>query len=161
MSAAGPVCTLDRVTRRTRLLVGGTSCLFIAGLTVLSLSLNYYLQEWDRLERETCYPSPEAGLRAVAAPLYRDACRFEVTITPNEVLPDMRLGTVEVWGRKDGRCDYPPETRGVRFIDRGFWFVRVKNGWAFLPMERYPQIYALGRLSWGLLSGRRRGGAPQ
>ena len=65
----------------------------------------------------------------------------------------MRLGTVEVWGRKDGRCDYPPETRGVRFVDRGFWFVPVENGWAFLPMERYPQIYALGRLAWGLVSG--------
>lgn len=147
--------TLHFVTLRTRLLIGGAICLVIIGLTGLSLSLRYYLQQWDRLEGETYYPTPEEGLRAVTTPRYPDACRIEPKIIPNEIFPDMRLGMVEVWGRKDGRCDYPAETRGVRFIDRGFWFVRVKNGWAFLPMERYPQIYALGRLSWGLLSGGR------
>jgi hypothetical protein len=144
------------VSRRARVFLGIAVCLFLVGVATLSFSLRYYFREQDDLMRETRYPSPDAALRAVATPRYPNACRIEYTIEPRDIVWDIRLGSVQVWGRKDGRCDYPPDTRGVWFSDGGWWFIRVDGGWVYLPLERYPHVFTLGRLTWGLLSGRTR-----
>lgn len=94
LPAGRPAGTLTRVRRRVRIFLGIAACLLLAGVAILSLSMRYYFRELDALVRATCYPSPDAALRTVAAPRYPDACRIEFTIEPSDIVRDVRLGSV-------------------------------------------------------------------
>ena len=88
------------------------------------------------------YPTPEESLYALVARDYRGVKRVEIARMDRKVFDHLRFVKAYVYAesRSDGS-----ELSGRGYDEEGRFFVRVKDGWTFVPKDRFPKVIALSQ----------------
>ena len=131
---------------RKKLLLSAGS---VAAVLVFILALIWIYsagQLWV-LKDEAVYANPEDGMRALIASGYSGVEKIEIVHAGREMFDDLWFVEAHVWaeGRSDGKG-----FRGRAYDNPGSFFLRVEDGWVFVPEGKFPEVIAFGKWLFGL-----------
>lgn len=86
-------------------------------------------------------------MRALIADSYSSVSRVEILHADKEIFEDLWFVEARVWAasRADGKGFSDQDSDNP-----GSFFLRVHNGWAFVPEGKCPEIIALGAWLFGI-----------
>lgn len=138
---AGPILgILVSLGRRWRPLA---AALLLLAPALCGISLGAYSgAQLEALQGQAIYASPEEDAQALVATLYSGVERVDLIHAGQSIVPDLWFVELHVWAasRSDGR--------GLASRDHdnpGWFFLRVPDGWVFIPEDRHPELVSLGK----------------
>ena len=127
---------------RTRKLLGSATIVILMVGVVLTTMWAYSVRQLQALKSQVVYPSLEDGVREMVANRYSGVDKAEIVHADKEIFDDLWFVEVHVWAasRRDGKG----------FSDRdydnpGWYFLRLQDGWVFVPEGKHPAIIAFGK----------------
>lgn len=114
---------------------------------VLTTTWIYSAGQLRALEGKVVYVTPEDGMRELIASCYSGVDKVEIVHADKEIFDDLRFVEAHVWAasRSDGKG-----FSGRDYDNPGWFFLRVQNGWVFVPESKFPEIIAFGKWFFGL-----------
>jgi len=114
---------------------------------VLMATWVYSVGQLRTLKGRTVYATPENGMRELIANYHSGVERVEIIHAGKEIFNDLWFVEAHVWAatRSDGRG-----FSGRAYDNPGWFFLRVQNGWVFVPEGKFPEIIAFGKWLFGL-----------
>lgn len=132
---------------RTRVLLLSVAIVALVVGIALTTAWAYSVRQLQDLQDQTVYASPEAGMRELVVSHYSGVDKVDIAHADKEIFDDLWFVEAHVWAasRSDGKG----------FVDRdydnpGWFFLRVQDGWVFVPEAKYPHIIAFGQQLFGL-----------
>jgi len=134
------------VDQQRRLLLSAALTALLTGI-VLTALYTYSATQVRALNSQTAYANPEDGMRALIAEDYSGVSKVEILHADKEIFEDLWFVEARVWAasRVDGKA-----YSGQESDNPGSFFLRVHNGWAFVPEGKCPEVIALGTWLFGL-----------
>ena len=107
----------------------------------------YSARQLQVLRGQTVYATPEKGTRELIARSYSGINKVEIVHAGQEIFDDLWFVEAHVWAasRSDGKG-----FSGQGYDNPGWFFLRVQNGWVFMPEGKFPEIIAFGKWFFGL-----------
>lgn len=134
------------VDQQKKLLLSAALTALLTGI-ILTALYTYSAAQVRVLNSQTQYANPEDGMRALITDSYSGVSKVEILHADKEIFENLWFVEARVWpaSRVDGKA----------FSDRdsdnpGSFFLRVHNGWAFVPEGKCPEVIALGVWLFGL-----------
>lgn len=94
------------------------------------------------LEGKGVYASPAQGMLELVEKRYSAVNKVEIIHMGREIFDDLYFVEVHVWSvsRSDlkGFSDQS-------YDNLGYFFLKVKDGWVFVPEGKFPEVIALGK----------------
>ena len=122
------------------------SHMLVAGVVLAGLWF-YSAGQLRKLRGQAVYANPEDGMRVLIAKSYSGVNKVEIVHADRELFDD--LWFVEAHVRAENRADGKGFS-GRDYDNPGSFFLRVENGWLFVPEGRWPEIIAFGNWLFGL-----------
>ena len=99
----------------------------------------YTAWQLQALHSQATYANPEEGMRHLIAANYSGVDRVEIVHVGKEIFDDLWFVEAQVWttSRADGNG-----FSGRPYDNPGCFFLRMQDGWAFVPEGEFPQIIA-------------------
>jgi hypothetical protein len=94
------------------------------------------------LKDQAVYASPEDGMREIIEKNYSGVSKVEIVRSEIEVFDDLWFVEAHVWAAN--RAD----SKGFsdqHYDNPGNYFLRVKEGWVFVPEGKLPELIVLGK----------------
>lgn len=134
------------MSRGKKLLLGVAGLALAAGVVAAGL-LVYSAGQLGVLKGQVVYANPEDGMRALIAKSYSGVNKVEIVHSGRELFDELCFVEAHVWatGRADGKG-----FSGRQYDNPGSFFLRVEDGWVFVPEGRLPEIIAFGKWLFGL-----------
>ena len=114
---------------------------------VLTLIGLFSAGQLRRLKGQAVYATPEDGMQELIASHYSGVERVDIIRTGKSIFPDLWFVEAHVWagGRSDGKG-----FASQGYDNPGWYFLRVRNGWIFVPEGSFPEAIAFGKWLFGL-----------
>ena len=132
---------------RTRVLLLSIAIVALVVGIALTTAWAYSVRQLQDLQDQTVYASPEAGTSELVVSHYSGVDKVDIVHADKEIFDDLWFVEAYVWAasRSDGKG----------FVDRdydnpGWYFLRVQDGWLFVPEAKHPLIIAFGKQLFGL-----------
>ena len=134
------------VDQQKRLLLSAALSALLTGI-ILTALYAYSASQVRALNSQTAYANPEDGMRALIADSYSGVSKVEILHADKEIFEDLWFVEARVWAasRVDGKGFSDQDSDNP-----GSFFLRVHNGWAFVPEGKCPEIIALGAWLFGI-----------
>ena len=134
------------MNRQKKFLWSATSVALLVGV-VLTATWVYSAGQLRALKYQAVYANPEDGMRALIANNYSGVNKAEIVHAGRELFDDLWFVEAHVWtvSRSDRK-----EFSGRDYDNPGSYFLRVQNGWIFVPEGKSPEIIAFGKWLFGL-----------
>ena len=134
------------VDQQKRLLLSVALSALLTGI-VLTAIYTYSATQVRALSSQTAYANPEDGMRALIADSYTGVSKVEILHADKEIFEDLWFveARVRAASRVDGKA-----FSGQDSDNPGSFFLRVHNGWVFVPEGKCPELIALGVWLFGL-----------
>lgn len=131
--------------RRKLLLI--TAIVILTVGVVLTTTWVYSAGQLRALEGQVVYETPEDGMRELIASYYSGVDKVEIVHADKEIFDNLWFVEAHVWAasRSDGKG-----FSGQDYDNPGWFFLRVQNGWVFVPEGKFPEIIAFGKWFFGL-----------
>ncbi len=102
----------------------------------------YSVRQLQVLSAGEAFATPEEGARELVARYYSGITRVEIIRVEKEIFEDLWFvqARVQATSRSDGR-----ELPSAGYDNPGWFFLRIRDGWVFVPESRLPWIIALGK----------------
>ncbi len=127
--------------KRKKMVLGGIIVLLLAagfggGIPV------YSTLQVRSLEARGVWESPQEGMRSMIERDYSRIDKVEIVQAGKEIFSDLWFVEARVWAerRVDGKG-----FKGSDYDNPGSFFLRVGDGWVFVPEGRFPWVIAFGR----------------
>jgi hypothetical protein len=119
----------------------------LAVVAVLTTAWVYSAGQLRALEGQMVYPTPEDGMRELIANYYSGVDKVKIVHAGKDIFNDLWFVEAHVWAasRSDGKG-----FSGRDYDNPGWFFLRVQNGWVFVPEGKFPEIIAFGKWLFGL-----------
>ena len=126
---------------RKKLLLNAAIGTIVVGV-ILTTLWAYSADQLRALGGQAVHASPEDGMRALIASNYSGVKKVEIVHAGSEIIDDLWFVEAHVWAAS--RID------GKGFSDQDFdkpasFFLRMHNGWTFVPEGKFPEVIALGK----------------
>ena len=132
--------------RRRKLRLGVAIVVLMVSFVLISIGL-FSAGQLRTLKGQAIYATPEDGMRRLIAGYYSGVERVDIVHAGKSIFPDLWFVEAHVWaaGRSDGKG-----FAHQGYDNPGWYFLRVQNGWVFVPEGRFPEIIAFGKWLFGL-----------
>ncbi len=136
----------NSMSRGRKLLLGVATIVLVVGFVLASIGL-YSCGQLRTLKEKEVYATPEEGVQELIASHYYGVERVDIVYAGENIFANLRFIEAHVWA--SSRSD------GKGFVHRGYdnpgwYFLRVQNGWVFVPEGRFPEVIAFGKWLFGL-----------
>jgi len=130
--------------KRTRVLLLSIAIVALLVGVGLTTAWAYSVRQ---LQDQTVYASPEAGMRELVFSQYSGVDKVDIVHADKEIFDDLWFVEAHVWAAS--RSDRK------RSVDRdydnpGWFFLRIQDGWVFVPEAKHAHIIAFGQQLLGL-----------
>ncbi|MBC8447426.1 MAG: hypothetical protein H8D78_06725 [Chloroflexi bacterium] len=134
------------MNRTRKLLLSVAIVVLVAGI-VLTATRAYSAGQLRALKSQTVYTSPEEGMHELIASYYSGVDKVKIVHADKEIFDELWFVEAHVWAtsRSDGKG-----FSGRDYDNPGWYFLRVQNGWVFVPEGKHPEIIAFGKQHFGL-----------
>ena len=114
----------------------------------LTATLAYSTRQLRALKGQAVYATPEDGMHELIANYYSSVDKIEIAHAGKKIFNDLWFVEAHVWAatRSDGKG-----FSGRDYDNPGWFFLRVQNGWVFVPEGKFPVIIAFGKWLSSLL----------
>ena len=133
------------MNHRRKLLLSAAIVILAVGIA-LTTTWVYSAGQLRALKGQPVYATPEDGMRELIANSYSGVERVEIIHAGKEIFNDLWFVEAHVWAAS--RSD----EKGVSdrdYDNPGWFFLRVQNGWVFVPEGTFPEIIAFGKWLFG------------
>lgn len=115
--------------------------LLITGATLLTIRA-YSVRQLQILSDQEMFATPEEGARELIARYYMGITRVEIVRVEKEIFESLRFveAHVQAASRSDGG-----ELPSTGYDNPGWFFLRIRDRWVFVPEGKLPWIIALGK----------------
>lgn len=129
------------MTRQKIFLLGATVVVLVVGL-ILATTWVYSAGQLQAMKGQAVYATPEDGTRELVARAYSGVDKVEIVHAGKVIFADLWFVEAHVWaaGRSDGKGFL-----GRDYDNPGWFFLRVPDGWVFVPEGKFPKIIAFGK----------------
>jgi len=136
------------MNRTRKFWLGIAIIVLLAMGAILTTTWAYSARQLQALKEQTVYATPEEGTRELIARYYSGVNKVEIVHAGREIFDDLWFVEAHIWAasRSDGKG-----FSGRDYDNPGWFFLRVQNGWAFVPEGKFPEIIAFGKWLFGLL----------
>jgi len=100
------------------------------------------------LQSKVVYPTPEEGILSLVHNNYYNIQKVEIVYSDSELFDNLYFVEAHVWAdsRSDGKG-----FRSRDYDNLGSFFLRMQNGWVFVPEGKFPEVIAFGMQLFNLL----------
>ena len=132
---------------RTRKFWLGIATIILLAGAILTTTWAYSARQLQIVRGQPVYATPEKGTRELIACSYSGVNKVEIVHAGREIFDDLWFVEAHVWAasRSDGKG-----FSGQDYDKPGWFFLRVQNGWVFMPEDKFPEIIAFGKWFFGL-----------
>jgi hypothetical protein len=136
----------SKMDKRKKLLLGGIVVMLVAGSFFGATGI-YSALQLRSLKAKGIYTSPEEGMRLLIEKSYSEISRVEIVHAGREMFDDLCYVEGHVWAanRRDGKG-----FKDRDYDNPGSFFLRVRDGWVFVPEGKFPGVIAFGRWLFGI-----------
>jgi hypothetical protein len=137
---------VSSMSRRRKLLPSVAIVVLVVGFILTSIGV-YSGRQLRILRGQAVYATPEDGMQELIANRYSGVERADLVHAGESIFADLWFVEAYVWAtsRTDGKGF---SSRG--YDNPGWYFLRVQNGWIFVPESRFPEVVAFGKWLFGL-----------
>jgi len=137
---------MSSMSRRRKLLLSVAIVVLVVGFILTSIGV-YSGRQLRILRGQAVYATPEDGMQELIANHYSGVERVDLVHASESIFADLWFVEAHVWAtsRTDGKGF---SSRG--YDNPGWHFLRVQNGWVFVPESRFPEVVAFGKWLFGL-----------
>ena len=132
--------------RRRKLWLSVAIVVLMVSFVLTSIGL-FSAGQLRTLKRQAIYATPEDGMQELVASHYSGVKRVDIVHAGESIFTDLWFIEAHVWaaGRSDGKG-----FAHQGYDNPGWYFLRVQNGWVFVPENRLPEVIAFGKWLFGL-----------
>lgn len=94
------------------------------------------------------YETPEEGSRRLISRYYSGVNKVEIVRADKEIFDDLWFIEACVWADS---CFDGKGFSGRDYDNPGWSFLRVQNGWVFIPEGKFPEMVAFSKWLFGLI----------
>ena len=117
--------------------------IILAGLgVILTAILLYSSRQLQELQNQAAYPTPEEGTYELIARTYSGVSKIQIVHADKEIFDNLWFVESHIWAenRSDGKGFSDQD-----YDNPGWFFLRLPNGWVFVPEGKFPEIVAFGQ----------------
>jgi len=134
------------MSKRRKFLIIFAAFILIVGAFFIATWV-YSTKQLQALRGQEVYVTPEKGAQELIARYYLGVNKVEIVHAEREIFEELWFVEVRVWAAK--RSDGKGFSDGD-YDNPGWFFLRVQNGWVFVPESKCPEIIAFGKWLYGL-----------
>ena len=126
--------------KRKVLLTIGVFLFLAIGLALTTVYTHSKLQ-LTILHSKVAYPTPEEGMLSLVHNNYNHIQKVEIVHSDRELFDNLYFVEAHVWAysRSDGKG-----FRSRDYDNPGSFFLRMQDGWVFVPEGKFPEVIAFG-----------------
>lgn len=134
------------MNRRRKFLLGVAIVVLVVGVVLISTWV-YSARQLRALRGQAVYAALEDGTRELIARYYSGVEEIEIVHANKSIFDALWFVEAHVWAasRSDGRGFSSRD-----YDNPGWYFLRVQDGWVFVPEGKSPEIIAFGEWLFGL-----------
>lgn len=136
---------VNSMKRRRKLLLAIAAVILVASVVLTSTRV-YSAGQLRAMKGQAVYATPQDGMHELIASAYSGVEKIEIVHAGKSVFDDLWFVEAHVWAAS--RSDGKGLSRG--YDNPGCFFLRVQNGWLFVPEGKFPEIVAFGQWLFGL-----------